>query len=144
MLAGKDGSIAEYELQRLSASRGLCLQSMHHICGPAALSAGATPTALAFAPPLPYFAQGSADTLLLVADDAHKLRVYNADSHTCVCTAVGPLHGGPVNSCRVFRSDAPSPCRLHQVSVATAMIVEHRVHWPVQNDPFKMLYIKIS
>lgn len=77
--------------------------SLHSLAGPTAVTAGPSPTALTFAPPLPYFAQSSADTLLLVADEAHKLRIYNADTHTCVSTAVGPLHGGYITSCRVFR-----------------------------------------
>ena len=102
-LTGKDGSIAEYELEKLSVARWLCLQSLHTLGGVSAVTAGPSPTALAFAPPLPYFAQSSADTLLLVADEAHKLRLYNADTHTCVATAVGPLHGGPLTNCRVFR-----------------------------------------
>ncbi len=101
--AGKDGTIAEYELEKLSVARGLRLLSLHALAGLTALTAGPSPTALAFAPPLPYFAKSSADTLLLVADEAHKLRLYNADTHTCVTTVVGPLHGGPLTNCRVFR-----------------------------------------
>ena len=98
--------MAEYDVDKPSQTRGLRLLSLHHLAGPTALSPGPRPTALAFAPPLPYFTQGSSDTLLLVADEAYKLRLYNADTHLCVSTAVGPLHGGPINSCRVFRSDA--------------------------------------
>jgi len=103
LASGKDGSIAEYETDKLSAARGLRLMSLHSLAGPTAVTAGPSPTALTFAPPLPYFAQSSADTLLLVADEAHKLRIYNADTHMCVSTAVGPLHGGYINSCRVVR-----------------------------------------
>lgn len=103
LAAGQDGSMAEYNLDKLSTAHGLRLVSLHGLNGPGAHLGGPTPTALAFAPPLPYFAHSSADTLLLVADDAHKLRLYNADMHACVATAVGPLHGGPVNACRVFR-----------------------------------------
>ena len=104
--AARDGTVAEYDVDKPSQTRGLRLLSLHHLAGPTALSPGPIPTALAFAPPLPYFAQGSSDTLLLVADEAYKLRMYNTDTHMCVSTAVGPLHGGPINSCRVFRSDA--------------------------------------
>lgn len=95
--------MAEYSLDKLSAAHGFHVSSVHPLMGPGSQAGGPTPTALAFAPPLPYFAHSSADTLLLVADDAHKLRLYNADTHTCVATAVGPLLGGPVTSCRVFR-----------------------------------------
>ena len=98
--------MAEYDVDKPSQTRGLRLLSLHHLAGPTALSPGPRPTALAFAPPLPYFIQGSSDTLLLMADEAYKLRLYNADTHLCVSTAVGPLHGGPINSCQVFRSDA--------------------------------------
>ena len=100
---GQDGSMAEYNLDKLSTAHGLHTSSLHPLAGPGGQAGGPRPTALAFAPPLPYFAHSSADTLLLVADDAHKLRLYDADTHTCVATAVGPLHGGPVTSCRVFR-----------------------------------------
>lgn len=108
LCAAKDGTIAEYDVDKPSQTRGLRLTSLHHLAGPTAMSPGPSPTALAFAPPLPYFTQGCSDTLLLVADEAYKLRVYNADSHLCISTAVGPLHGGPINSCRVFRSEQPS------------------------------------
>ena len=100
---GKDGSIAEYEVEKVSPAKGLRLLSLHSLASQTAVTSGPSPTALTFAPPLPYFAQGSADLLLLVADEAHKLRIYNADTHTCVSTAVGPLHGGHIISCRVFR-----------------------------------------
>ena len=91
-------------MDKPSQTRGLRLISLHPLAGPTALSPGSSPTALSFAPPLPYFTQGSVDTLLLVADEAYKLRLYNADTHQCVSTAVGPLHSGPINSCRIFRS----------------------------------------
>ena len=104
--AAKDSTVAEYDVDKPSQVRGLRLTSLHHLAGPTALSPGPSPTSLAFAPPLPYFTQGCSDTLLLVADEAYKLRLYNADTHLCVSTAVGPLHSGPINSCRVFRSDA--------------------------------------
>lgn len=106
MCIAKDSTVAEYDVDKPSQTRGLRLLSLHHLAGPTALSPGPRPTALAFAPPLPYFIQGSSDTLLLMADEAYKLRLYNADTHLCVSTAVGPLHGGPINSCQVFRSDA--------------------------------------
>ena len=44
----------------------------------------AMPTMLSFAPPMPYYMQGSADTLLLAADEAGALRLLHADSATCV------------------------------------------------------------
>lgn len=91
-------------MDKPSQTRGLRVISLHPLAGPTALSPGPSPTALSFAPPLPYFTQGSVDTLLLVADEAYKLRLYNADTHQCVSTAVGPLHSGPINSCRIFRS----------------------------------------
>ena len=123
--AAKDSTVAEYDVDKPSQTRGLRLLSLHHLAGPTALSPGPRPTALAFAPPLPYFIQGSSDTLLLVADEAYKLRLYNADTHLCVSTAVGPLHGGPLNSCRVFRSGAICivnyPCSM--VRCATVHIV---------------------
>lgn len=101
--AGQDGTVAEYNLDKLSTAHGFQVSSIHPLAGLEGQLAGPTPTALAFAPPLPYFVHSSADTLLLVADSAHKLRLYNADAHMCVATAVGPLHGGPITSCRVFR-----------------------------------------
>lgn len=127
-VTGKDGSIAEYDLDRLSPGRGLRLLHLHTLTGPAALSAGPSPTALTFAPPLPYYAHSSADTLLLVADDSHKLRLYNADTHTCVDTAVGPLHGGPVTTCHVFRFALHS--FLHDIHgmglrVATGVFIQY-------------------
>ena len=127
MCAAKDGTVAEYDVDKLSQTRGLRLLSLHHLAGPTALSPGPRPTALAFAPPLPYFTQGSSDTLLLVADEAYKLRLYNADTHLCVSTAVGPLHSGPVNSCRVFRSDAICAVShpLIMSRFATVLIAQH-------------------
>lgn len=103
MSAGKDGSIAEYDMEKLSPARGVRLASLHFLASPDALTVGASPTALTFAPPLPKSTQSSSNTMLLVADEALKFRLYNADTHECVSTVVGPLHGGPVNSCRIFR-----------------------------------------
>ncbi|KAL3138111.1 hypothetical protein ABBQ38_005341 [Trebouxia sp. C0009 RCD-2024] len=132
----KDGSIAEYDVDKPSQARGLRLTSLHHLAGPTAMSPGPSPKALAFAPPLPYFTQGCSDTVLLVADEEYKLRLYNADSHLCVSTAVGPLHSGPINSCRVFRSISAD---TFYIAYSTAQQVVGVMAWPLNGDPAKSL-----
>ncbi len=73
----------------------------------------ATPTMLSFAPPMPYYMQGSADTLLLAADSTGALRLLHADSATCVGVYATPSFAVPLTDSFALRSDSD----LHLLSV---------------------------
>eukprot|EP00955_Chlamydomonas_euryale_P100304 365274-Chlamydomonas_euryale.AAC.8 len=60
---GADGRVAEYDLERSSPSAGLVLGRHTDLPPPT------VPSALAFAPPLPYFAAYATDTLLLLCGE---------------------------------------------------------------------------
>lgn len=96
--SGADGRVAEFDLDASSYKAGVCLKGISNVCPP-----GANPTALAFAPPLPYYIQGAAETMLLVSDDALKIRSYAADAQQCVGTVSGPVYGGPIRDLLPFR-----------------------------------------
>jgi len=69
---GADGRIAEFQLTGLAANGGLRLAGqMHDAAGP---GAGA-PSMLCFAPPMPYWAKLSTETLLLVAGGRYTLDI---------------------------------------------------------------------
>ena len=90
--------LAEFDLEGSSVGAGLRTISLER-CSPP----GAAPCTLSFAPPLPYYAEGSTDTLLVAADSAHKLRLYNSDSRQRVGTFAGPVFCGPLQQSLVFR-----------------------------------------
>ena len=96
--AGLDGRLAEFDLEGSSVGAGLRTVFLER-CTPA----GAAPCTISFAPPLPYYAEGSTDTLLVAADSAHKLRLYNSDSRQRVGTFAGPVFCGPLQQSLVFR-----------------------------------------
>ncbi|KAK9829874.1 hypothetical protein WJX72_008365 [[Myrmecia] bisecta] len=128
---GRDGRIAEYDLENSSIPNGLKMVTLRDVA-----AAGTTPTALTFAPPMPYFMQGSADTLLVTADDAFKLRLYSADSQSCVATYLGPTFSGPLEDLVVFRSgvtDQP------YVAYCTADRVVGLLAWPLDGDASRAL-----
>ena len=92
---GKEGRVVEYDLNKSSLSAGLCLVYYQDF------APTSTPCALSVAPPLQYFKHHSAETLLLIADDAYKIRVYNPDMQATVrlgecrgCGKQGRVEGG--------------------------------------------------
>jgi hypothetical protein len=62
---GADGGLAEWQLGPLSPGGGLCLIGLHDVAPPGA----GMPTAMCFAPPMPYWARASTETLLLIAGE---------------------------------------------------------------------------
>ncbi|KAF8067275.1 CFAP251 [Scenedesmus sp. PABB004] len=125
---GADRRLLEFELAPAAeAAAGLRAAAVLDLCG-------AKPTALAFAPPLPYFSAGSLDTLLLVADEAFKVRAHNPDhAHgTAAATFLGPTFGGPINRLLPFRSVADGGSWL---AWSSAERVVGLAAWPLDGDP---------
>lgn len=67
---GADGRLAEFQLPpggyyptAASTAGGLRLAALHDVAAPG----GGRPSALCFAPPMPYWARASTETLLLIA-----------------------------------------------------------------------------
>jgi hypothetical protein len=62
---GADGRLLEYLLADCTAGGGLQLLGLHEVSKPG----GGPPTALCFAPPMPYYSHSSTETLLLAAGE---------------------------------------------------------------------------
>lgn len=94
---GADSRVVEYDIDGSNPGTGLRIIS-HQDFAP-----GAVPTALSFAPPLQYFKHHAAQTLLLMSDDAYKLRLYDPDMQATVATMLGPTFGGPLKQLLMFK-----------------------------------------
>ncbi|GBF88525.1 hypothetical protein Rsub_01240 [Raphidocelis subcapitata] len=125
---GGDGRLAEWQLASLAPGGGLRLVGLHDVAPPGA----GMSTAMCFAPPMPYWARSSTETLLLIADDGYKVRAYNPDSRTARATFLGPTHGGPIARLLPFRSVASGGSWL---AYATADQVVGLIAWPLVGDP---------
>lgn len=60
---GSDNQLIEYDIENCQVENGVQVLSAMHVCP------GVEPTALAFGPPLAYYAKGSADTELILAGE---------------------------------------------------------------------------
>lgn len=94
---GNDNRIAEYELARSTPSSGLLIAYHQDFTWPHKA------TAISFAPPLEYHKQHSNRTLLLIADEAFKVRMYDPDMKACVSVFLGPTFGGPLQKLLMFK-----------------------------------------
>jgi hypothetical protein len=92
----------------------------------------AAPTALCFAPPLPYFKQHSDRTLLLVSEAGYKVRVLDPDAAAFAATLAGPTFGGPLQQLHAFRSCTSDASFL---AYACGERVAGLVVWPTDGDP---------
>lgn len=61
---GSDNHLVEYNIEKCHVENGVQVLAVMNVC------AGVEPTALAFGPPLAYYAKGSADTELILAGEA--------------------------------------------------------------------------
>ncbi|KAG1654648.1 hypothetical protein FOA52_010276 [Chlamydomonas sp. UWO 241] len=127
---GADGRLAEYDLAASSPSAGLVLGPHTDLPPPA------VPSALAFAPPLPYFSTHATDTLLLVCDDAYKVRLFNPDAAAPVATFLGPTFAGPIAKVTMFKSASNTDAFL---AYATKERVVGLLAWPMDGDPSKTM-----
>ncbi|KAF5841782.1 WD40-repeat-containing domain protein [Dunaliella salina] len=127
---GADARIVEYDLQASSPTVGLKILYHQDFAPPD------VPTALAFAPPMPYFKHFSTQTLLLIADDAYKIKLYSPDQRACVCTYLGPTFSGPLQQLTTFKSPNTNSAFL---AYATAERVVGLVGWPMDGDPSNSL-----
>ena len=107
MTAGQDWALYEWAIA--TAMQAMSPPLLPMTSKRVAAATLATPTMLSFAPPMPYYMQGSADTLLLAADAAGALRLLHADTATCVGVYATPSFAVPLADSFALRSD-PRPC----------------------------------
>lgn len=127
---GADARVVEYDIDGSKPITGLKIAA-HHDFAP-----GQTPTALCFAPPLQYFKHHSEQTLLLMADDSYKLRLFDPDLQSCVATMLGPTFGSPLQRLLMFKSPASEGAFL---AYSTEERVVGLVAWPCDGDPAQTL-----
>lgn len=94
------------------------------------------PTAMAFAPPLPYHVAGATNTMLLVADDQYKLSMFDADFKSTNATYLGPTYAGPITNMVMFRSVAS---KEHNMAYATEDRIVGLVAMPLDGNPEKSM-----
>ena len=123
------GFVADYDLANSSLSEGV--QLLGHTQVPGALEAVAS--AACFAPPMPYFASSASQTLLLVADDMFKLRLFDADEKQCCATFLGPVFGAPVTRLLVFRCVGAGDRSLVAFSIGARVV--GLLDWPLSGHP---------
>lgn len=131
---GKDGRIAEFDLESSSVAAGVKLAQMSTVAG--VDGAASTPTSMAFAPPLPYHVAGATNTLLLVADDQFKLSMFDADFKATNATYLGPTYAGPITKMVMFRSVAS---KEHHMAYATDERIVGLVAMPLDGNPEKSM-----
>mmetsp|Transcript_12567 Transcript_12567/g.27123 ORF Transcript_12567/g.27123 Transcript_12567/m.27123 type:complete len:896 (+) Transcript_12567:296-2983(+) len=127
---GADGRSVEYDLAGSSPNTGL--RVLAHKDFPPSI----TPAAMAFAPPLQYYRHHSAETLLLLCDDAHKIRMYNPDAQQVVATFLGPTFAGPIQQLVMFKSASSTSAFL---AYASAERVVGLLAWPMDGDPARTM-----
>jgi len=127
---GADGRVVEYDVDGSKPATGLRIVSHHDF------AAGQVPTTLCFAPPLQYYKHHSAQTLLLMADDSYKLRMFDPDLQSSVATMLGPTFGGPLQRLLMFKSPTSDSAFL---AYATEDRVVGLVAWPCDGDPAQTL-----
>lgn len=125
-----DGRIAEYNLA--DSSPGVGLKTVAYKDMPSQVA----PTALSFAPPLPYFSHFSAETQLLICDDAYKIKMYNPDKQNLSAVFLGPTFGGPISQLIMFKSTTSDGAFL---AYATEERVVGLLAWPMDGDPAKTM-----
>eukprot|EP00873_Tetraselmis_striata_P037167 jgi/Tetstr1/457431/TSEL_004215.t1 len=131
---GKDGRVAEFDLEASSVANGVKLAQLSPVAG--VDGASAVPTAMAFAPPLPYHVAGATNTMLLVADDQYKLSMFDADFKATNATYLGPTYAGPITSMAMFRSVAS---KEHNMAYATEDRIVGLVSMPLDGNPEKSM-----
>lgn len=96
----------------------------------------AIPTAMCFAPPLPYHMAGTTNTMILIADDAYKVTMFDADHKILSGTYLGPTYAGPISSMVMFRSAAS---KEHHMAYATKERIVGLVAMPLDGNPEKSM-----
>eukprot|EP00878_Enallax_costatus_P028053 GHUV01030257.1.p1 GENE.GHUV01030257.1~~GHUV01030257.1.p1 ORF type:complete len:640 (+),score=169.39 GHUV01030257.1:876-2795(+) len=98
---GADKRLIEYDITNATAANtGLSAAAVTDVVAP---GGAGSPCSMCFAPPMPYYSHSSLDTLLLIADDAYKIKAYNPDTRTACATYLGPTFGGPIRKLLPFR-----------------------------------------
>ncbi|WIA32991.1 hypothetical protein OEZ86_006150 [Tetradesmus obliquus] len=127
---GADRRLLEYNLAAADAANaGLRALAVLDVVAP---GGAGTPCSMCFAPPMPYYSHASMDTLLLVADDAFKIKAYNPDAKAASATYLGPTFGGPITKLLPFRSVTDGGAWL---AYSTAEQVVGLIVWPLDGDP---------
>ncbi|MEW5317091.1 MAG: hypothetical protein WDW38_008421 [Sanguina aurantia] len=121
-----DGRCVDYDLERSSTSAGIVIGAHSD------LPDGHHPTAVTFAPPLPYYKHFSSETQLIMADTNFKLSVFNPDAQALEAVYLGPTFGGPISQLLTFRSTS-STCNF--LAYATRERVVGLIAWPLAGDP---------
>ncbi|KAF6250825.1 quinon protein alcohol dehydrogenase-like superfamily [Scenedesmus sp. NREL 46B-D3] len=127
---GADRRLLEYNLAAADAANaGLRALAVLDVVAP---GGAGTPCSMCFAPPMPYYSHASMDTLLLVADDAFKVKAYNPDAKAASATHLGPTFGGPISKLLPFRSVTDGGAWL---AYSTAEQLVGLIAWPLDGDP---------
>eukprot|EP00775_Hariotina_reticulata_P011389 gene11389-11537_t len=127
---GADRRLLEYDLATAGAANaGLRTRAVLDVVAP---GGAGHPCSMCFAPPMPYYSANSMDTLLLVADDAKKIKAYNPDTRTACATYLGPTFGGVINKLLPFRSVTDNGAWL---AYGTPQQVVGLVAWPLDGNP---------
>jgi hypothetical protein len=131
---GADRRLIEFELTTCTAANtGLRARSIRDCVPPGSTG---SPCAMCFAPPMPYYSHSSTETLLLVADDAYKIKAYNPDAESALATAtyLGPAFGEPINHLLPFRSVSDEGA-TPWLAYSTAERVVGLIKWPLDCEP---------
>eukprot|EP00798_Chlamydomonas_sp_ICE-L_P020374 gene20374-27144_t len=126
----EDSRIAEYDLAESTPMTGLKTITYKDLPGEN------KPTALAFAPPLPYYRHHATETMLLLCDESFKIQMYHPDQKEIQAVFLGPTFGGPVQQLIMFRS---TPSDGAFLAYSTSERVVGLLAWPMDGDPAKTM-----
>lgn len=138
--ADSQGFVGDYDVEHSTYAEGVQLLNHTQVPGPAEASAGA----LCFAPPMPYFINSSSTTLLLMADDMYKLRLFDTEEKATCATYIGPTFGQPVQKMLVFKNNAHQDRFLIAYSTGTQVSCEHSACYSCPHHAWSMLGYLLS